>query len=70
MISPDFTCAMGLVTKWLKNPVALQVACVSSKSTIRYGATSTIVFGNQHIEEYFDVTNINYYDVILGCYVP
>ena len=66
MISPDFTRAMGIVTKKLENPVALQLACVSSKSTISYGTTSTITFGNQHIEEYFDVANIDYYDVILG----
>ena len=66
MISPDFTRATGIVTKKLENPVALQLACVSSKSTISYGATSTIAFGNQRIEEYFDVANIDYYDVILG----
>ena len=66
MISPDFTCAMGIVTKKLENPVALQLACVSSKLTISYGTTSTIAFGNQRIEEYFDVANIDYYDVILG----
>ena len=66
MISPDFTCARGIVTKKLENPVALQLACVGSKSTISYGATSTIAFRNQHIEEYFDVANIDYYDVILG----
>ena len=66
MISPDFTCATGIVTKKLKNPLALQLACVSSKSTISYGATSTITFGNQHIEEYFNVANIDYYNVILG----
>ena len=66
MISPDFTRAMGIVTKKLENPVALQLACVGSKSTISYGAMTTIAFGNQHIEEYFDVANIDYYDVILG----
>ena len=66
MISPDFTCATGIVTKKLENPVALQLACVGSKSTISYGAMTTIAFGNQHIEEYFDVANIDYYDVILG----
>ena len=66
MISPDFTHAMGIVTKKLENPVALQLACVGSKSTISYGATTTIAFGNQHIEEYFNVANINYYNVILG----
>ena len=57
---------MGIVTKKLENPVALQLACVGSKLTISYGATSTIAFRNQHIEEYFNVANINYYDVILG----
>ena len=63
---PNFTRATGIVTKKLENPVALQLACVGSKSTISYGATSTIAFGNQCIEEYFDVANINHYDVILG----
>ena len=66
MISPDFTRATGIVTKKLENPVALQLACVGSKLTISYGATTTIAFGNQHIKEYFDVANIVYYDVILG----
>ena len=66
MISPDFTRATGIVTKKLENPVALQLACVGSKSTISYGTMSTIAFGNQCIEEYFDVANIDYYDVILG----
>ena len=27
---------------------------------------SSIVFGNKHIEEYFNVANIDHYDVILG----
>ena len=66
MISPDFTHAMGIVTKKLENPVALQLVCISSKLTISYGATSTITFGNQRIKEYFDVANIDYYNVILG----
>src|SRR6266481_8380547 len=66
MISPDFTRAMGLVTFKLEQPVALQLACVGSKSTINYGVCSTISFGNQRIKETFDIANINYYDVILG----
>src|SRR6266481_4857616 len=66
MISPDFTQAMGLVTFKLEQPIALQLACISSKSKVNYGAHSTILFGNQRIEEIFDVMNINYYDVILG----
>jgi len=27
---------------------------------------SIIIFGNKHMEEYFNVANIDYYDVILG----
>ena len=46
--------------------IGLQLACVGSKSTINYGARSTITFGTAHVEEYFDIANINYYNVILG----
>jgi gag-polyprotein putative aspartyl protease len=66
MISPDFARATGIKTFKLESPVGLQLACVGSKSTISYGARSSIVFGNKHVEEYFDVANIDYYDVILG----
>ena len=45
MISPDFTHATGIVTKKLENPVALQLACIGSKSMISYGTTSTIALG-------------------------
>ena len=51
MISPNFTRAMGIVTKKLENPVALQLVCIGSRLTISYGTTTTIAFGNQHIEE-------------------
>ena len=66
MISPDYVWATGIPTFKLESPVRLQLACVGSKSTISYGARSSIVFGNKHVEEYFDMVNINYYDVILG----
>ena len=66
MISPDYVRAMGIPTFKLESPVGLQLACMGSKSTINYGAKSSIVFGNKHVEEYFDVANIDHYDVILG----
>ena len=66
MISPNYVWAMGIPTFKLESPVRLQLACMGSKSTIDYGARSSIVFGNKHIEEYFNVANINHYDVILG----
>ena len=46
--------------------IALQLACIGSRSTINYGAKATIWFGDQDIEEHFDVTNVEYYDIILG----
>ena len=66
MISPDNFQATGIPTFKLEHPVRLQLACMGSKSTINYGAKSSIVFGNKHIEEYFNVANIDHYDVILG----
>ena len=66
MISPDFTRATGMKTFTLAQPIALQLACIGSRSTINYGAKATIKFGDQDIEEHFDVTNMEYYDVILG----
>ena len=66
MISPDFIRATGIIPIKLEQPTGLQLACVGSKSTINYGAKSTIMFGNVRVEEYFDISNTNYYDVILG----
>ena len=39
---------------------------MGSKSTIYYGAKSTIKFVTTCVKEYFNIANINYYDVILG----
>ena len=66
MISPNYAWATGIKTFKLEQPIGLQLACMGSKSTINYGAKSTIVFGNKLIEEYFNVANINHYNVILG----
>ena len=66
MISPDYVWATGIPTFKLESPVRLQLACVGSKSMISYGARSSIVFGNKHVEEYFDVVHIDYYNVFLG----
>ena len=51
MISPDYVQATGIPTFKLESPVRLQLACVGSKSTISYGARSSIVFGNKHVED-------------------
>ena len=66
MVSPNFACATGMKLTKLEQPIGHQLACVGSKSTINYGTEATIVFGNTHVEEYLDMANINYYNVILG----
>ncbi|KIJ53272.1 hypothetical protein M422DRAFT_155314 [Sphaerobolus stellatus SS14] len=50
----------------LEKPVILQLACVGSKSTVQYGLTAKILLGNEKYDEYFDIANVNYYNVILG----
>ena len=66
MISPNYVWAMGIPMFKLEHPVGLQVTCVGSKSTINYGAKSSIAFGNKHVKEYFNMANIDHYNVILG----
>jgi hypothetical protein len=66
LLSPEFTRATGMKTFALEQPIALQLACIGSRSTINYGTNTTIRFGRKLYEEYFDVANVEYYDAILG----
>ncbi|KIJ24717.1 hypothetical protein M422DRAFT_122506, partial [Sphaerobolus stellatus SS14] len=66
MISSDFVHANKLPKFELEKPVILQLACVGSKSTVQYGLTVKILLGKEKYDEYFDIANVDYYDVILG----
>jgi Aspartyl protease len=66
LLSPEFTRATGMKTFALEQPIALQLACIGSRSTINYGMNTTIKFGCKMYDEYFDVANVEYYDTILG----
>ncbi|KAF8586153.1 hypothetical protein K439DRAFT_1615300, partial [Ramaria rubella] len=66
MLSPNFIRAVGIKTFEIECPIGLQLACVSSMSTINYGAHTNIHFGEHNIKEYFDIANIDYYNAILG----
>src|SRR6266481_7089896 len=66
LTSPNYTWAMGIKMFKLECPIGLQLACMGSKSTINYGAHSSIAFGTKCVDEYFDVANIDHYNVILG----
>ncbi|KIJ47525.1 hypothetical protein M422DRAFT_248951 [Sphaerobolus stellatus SS14] len=66
MISSDFMRANKLLKFELEKPVILQLACVGSKSTVQYGLTAKILLGKEKYDEYFNITNVDYYNVILG----
>ena len=50
----------------LEKPIALQLACIGSRSMINYGTCVTIKIGRKVVEEYFDIANVEHCDVILG----
>ena len=66
LLSPEFTRAMGIKMFALEKPIALQLACISSRSMINYGTHATIKIGRKVVKEYFDIANVEHYDAILG----
>ena len=66
LLSLEFTRAMGTKTFALEQPIALQLACISSQSMINYRTHATINIGCKVVKEYFDIMNVEHYDVILG----
>ena len=50
----------------LEKPIALQLACIGSQSMINYGTHATIKLGRKVVKEYFDIANVEHYDMILG----
>ena len=54
LLSPEFTRAMGMKTFALEQPIAFQLACIGSRSTINYGTNTTIKFGRKLYDEYYD----------------
>ena len=66
MISANFASAAKLDMFQLKEPVKLQMATAGSKSTINFGARAEIKIGHFSQKRYFDVVNLDRYDVIFG----
>ena len=57
---------MGTKMLSLEQPIALQLACISSQSMINYRTHATIKIGCKVVKEYFDVANVEHYNAILG----
>ena len=66
MISPNFIRVVKIKPFLLDKPIGIQLAVMSSKSAINYGANTTIKVSEKELKEYFNILNIDYYDVILG----
>ena len=66
MMSPEFARAARIGMFPLEHPVNLQLAVVGSRSVVNYGTNSPIRIGALVTDEYFDIANVDYYDVILG----
>ena len=66
LLSLEFTRATGIKTFALEKPIALQLACIGSRSMINYGTHVTIKIGHKVVEEYFDIANVEHYNGILG----
>ncbi|KAK7444298.1 hypothetical protein VKT23_015310 [Stygiomarasmius scandens] len=69
-ISPDFARNAHLRIYQLENPVTLQLGTKGSRSKINYGCTAPYQFRSDRevvvSKDYFDIANIDRYDVVLG----
>ena len=66
MLSLEFMRATGIKTFSLEKPIALQLACIGSRSMINYGTHATIKIGHKVVEEYFNIVNVEHYNAIVG----
>ena len=66
MVSPNFIRVEKIEPFPLDKPIGIQLAVTGSKSVINYGANATIKYKGRESKEYFNIINIDYYDVILG----
>ena len=65
-MSPEFARVANLKTFELDNPIPLQLGCVGSRSVINFGVDTRMSLGNRSEDVYFDIANIDHYDVIIG----
>ena len=65
-VSPDFAKVAKLKPQPLAKPVALQLGCVGSRSTINFGTRDDVTIAGHREKVYLDIVNIDHYDLILG----
>jgi hypothetical protein len=65
MMSLSFTRATKLYVVSLEQLINLQLAIVGSYSIVNYGTSGQLKFEAFISDEYFDIININYYNIVL-----
>ena len=65
-ISPAFADVAHVKRHVLDNPITLQLGCVGSRSKINHGVTTDIRIANTTHGAYFDVVNLDHYNMVLG----
>jgi hypothetical protein len=66
MMSPNFALVHKMDLFQLKKPVKLQMATSGSRSVINFGAKAEVKIGDFKETRYFDVVNLDRYQVVLG----
>ena len=66
MVSPEFATVAKIPAIELQEQMTLQLAVTGSRSRINYGAWADVDLGPITPSTYFDIANIDGYDVILG----
>ena len=66
MISPEFATIAKAPAIELQEQMMLQLAVMGSHSKINYGTWVPVEFGPIKVKVYFNIVNIEGYDVILG----
>ncbi|KAF8222097.1 hypothetical protein L208DRAFT_1324353 [Tricholoma matsutake] len=64
-MSPEFTVSANLKVHKLEEPIPLQLGMVGSRSKINFGLFSEFELQGIQGEHYFNVVNLNRYDVII-----
>ena len=66
LVAPEFVAVTNLKVYELEEPVPLQLGTVGSRSKINFGLEAKVEVGSLYCKHYFNVVNIDWYDLILG----
>lgn len=65
-MTPAFAQVANITVFPLEEPVTLQLGTVGSRSKINYGTFETISMDGFNEKEYFDIMNLDRYDIVVG----